>query len=153
MENLLDTYNNTIQCLEKFLGAFQNEVLLKNSNLTTTFDLLRSRQKLDFKVSHIFPMFASISENKSVIWSCFWYRCKELPLGNLLNTYNITVQCLEPFLIAFEKKVSLKKHNIAVVCKPASSEWSKLVVKWEFLSKTSFWKAPRNFSRHYMVLL
>ena len=38
MENLLDTYNNTIQCLEKFLGAFQNEVLLKNSNLTTSFD-------------------------------------------------------------------------------------------------------------------
>ena len=133
MENLLDTYNNTIQCLEKFLGAFQNEVLLKNSNLTTSFDLLQSRQRLDFKVSHIFPMFASISDNKSVIWSYFWYRCEELPLGNLLGIYNITVQCLEPFLIAFEKKVSLKKHTIAVLCKPASSEWSQFVVKLELV--------------------
>ena len=38
MENLLDTYNNTTQCLETFLRAFQNEVLLRYSNLTTSFD-------------------------------------------------------------------------------------------------------------------
>ena len=30
MENHLDTYNNIIQCLKKFLRAFKNEIFLKN---------------------------------------------------------------------------------------------------------------------------
>ena len=153
MKNLLHAYNIIMQCLEKFLTTFEKEVFLKNYHLTKDFDSLRSHSRSDFKDSRIFPIFASIPEDESVIWSCFWCCCKELLLGNLLDTYSMTVQYLETFLIDFEKMVSLKKQTIAVVCKPASSEWSKLVVKLEFLSKTSFWKAPRNFSRHYMVLL
>ena len=37
MENLLDTYNIIMQCLEKFLRTFENEVSLKNYHLTKNF--------------------------------------------------------------------------------------------------------------------
>ena len=132
MENLLDTYNIIMQCLEKFLRTFENEVFLKNYHLTKNFDFLRSHSSSDFKDSCIFHMFASISEDESVIWSCFCWRCKELLLGSLLHTCSITVQCLETFLIGFQKKVSLKKHTIVVVCKPVSSKGSRFFVKWYF---------------------
>ena len=123
-------YNIIMQCLEKFLRAFENEVFLKNYHLTKNFDSLRSHSRSDFKDSRIFHMFASISEDESVIWSCFCCRCKEFMLGNLLETYSMTVQYLETFLIAFEKIASVKKHTIVVVCKPVSSKGSKFFVKW-----------------------
>ena len=40
MENLLNTYNIIMQCLEKFLRTFENEVFLKNYHLTKNFDPL-----------------------------------------------------------------------------------------------------------------
>ena len=129
----------------KVSQSFWNKVFLKNANLTKKFNLRWSRPSSDFKVSRIFPMFASISEDESAICSCFCCRCKQLLLGNLLHTYSITVQCLESFLIAFEKKVSLKKHTVAVVCKLVSSKESKFFVKLEFFRKISFLKAEKLF--------
>ena len=99
------------------------------------FRLLTISLEVRFQ-TRIFSMFASISEDESVIWSCFWCRCKELLLCNLLHTYSITVQCLETFLISFEKKVSLKKHTIVVVCKSVSSKESKFFVRLAFI----FWE-------------
>ena len=111
LENLLDTYNDIIKSLEKFLRVFQNEVFFQNFTLMENFKLLRSWPNSDFKVSRILPMFASISENESFILSCFWWHCQELLTSNLLDRYNMIVQCLQMLLITFEKNNSIKKQR------------------------------------------
>ena len=123
MDILFNTYNIIMQCLEKFLRTLENEIFSKIiiwRKISTFYDLNRGQ----ISNAH-FPIFTSISENESVIWSCFWCRCKELLLGNLLDTYSMTIQYLENFLIAFEKIVSLTKQTIVVICKPVSSKGSK----------------------------
>ena len=89
MENLLDTYNNTIQCLEKFLGAFQNEVLLKNSNLTTSFDhLLEAGLHNTAIVCFLSETFFSKAMRKgSRHCTVMLYIPKRLPKGNSSQRY------------------------------------------------------------------
>ena len=89
MENLLDTYNNIIQCLEKFLRAFKNEVLLKNSNLTKNFDpLLEAGLHTITIVCFLSETFFSKAMRKGSR-HCTVMLCvpKRLPKGNSLQRY------------------------------------------------------------------
>ena len=125
---------------ENFFGYLQQYHTVPQKSLSEALkmNLFRSLPKLDFKVSHIFSILASIFEDKSVIWSSFWCRWKELqPLryNNTDYTYK-TVQCLESFLMASEQEV-LQKKTIVVVCKPVSSkEYLFFILK--FFRKISF---------------
>ena len=56
--------------------------------------------------------FPSIFSDWWVVWSWFWYRCKELLLSNLLDTYNMVVGCVEIFLTTLRKNFSWKHGNI-----------------------------------------
>ena len=104
---MLDTLNVVVWLLKNFLEAWKIKFSLKNSTFWRVWSKYSETSKP--KKKYDFPTFMPIFSDLRVVWSWFFYSLKDLGQGNLLNTLNDIVGCVENFLETSEKKFSPRK--------------------------------------------
>ena len=147
MENLWETYNIIMQCLEKFLRTFENELFLKNYHLTKNFHPLLETG-LHTTLSETF--FSNDMRKVSRHCTVMLYVCKRLRNNTSLQWHqkhdHMTLSSSDIEANIGKMRETLKSDL------GRDRKRLKFFVRLEFLRKTSFLKALRNFSRHCVIL-
>ena len=99
-----------------------------------------------------FFTFPSIFSDWWVVWSWFCYRCKELLLSNLLDTYNMVVGCVEIFLTTLKKSFPEKMGRFGKICH--LSKWLQTYFfSWSFLRFLPYFLIDASYDYNFVTVV